>query len=84
LPFREAHHVVGRLVKEEGSRMQMEGSLPVSVLQTYSPLFAEDVGEAFNFRAAVERRSALGGTSPASVRVQVEQAKVVLRASAGE
>jgi argininosuccinate lyase len=84
LPFREAHHVVGRIVKEEGSRMQMEGSLPVSVLQTYSPLFAEDVGEAFNFRAAVERRSALGGTSPASVRVQVEQAKVVLRASAGE
>lgn len=81
LPFREAHHVVGRLVKEEGKRMEVEGSLPVSVLQNYSSLFTEDVTDAFDFRAAVERRVALGGTAPASVRAQVAQAKQLLEAA---
>ncbi|MBL8046769.1 MAG: argininosuccinate lyase, partial [Anaerolineales bacterium] len=78
LPFREAHHVVGRIVKEQGSQMQAEGALPLSTLQSYSPLFTEDAATAFDFRAAVERRTVLGGTAPASVRAQIAQAMGLL------
>lgn len=78
MPFREAHHVVGRMVKEEGTRMQAEGHVPLSVLQTYSSLFTEDVASAFDFRAAVERRAVLGGAAPVSVRAQIAQARQLL------
>lgn len=89
LPFREAHHVVGRAVALVDERQKTTDDEPSAIarrlsdlsleaLQQLSPLFAEDVAEAFNFRAAVERRSALGGTAPANVRAQIAQARKLL------
>jgi argininosuccinate lyase len=72
LTFREAHHVVGKVVREMGEKEKLRD---VSELKRYSPLFEADVVEAFDFRAAVERRSALGGTGPASVREQIALAR---------
>jgi argininosuccinate lyase len=69
LPFREAHHVVGSVVREMG---EGQASWETAALQRFSPLFDDDVSAAFDFRAAVERRSADGGTGPESVRRQIE------------
>jgi argininosuccinate lyase len=68
LPFREAHQVVGSVVREMG---EGQASWETAALQRLSPLFEDDVSAALDFRAAVERRSAEGGTSPESVRRQI-------------
>ncbi|MGQ0600858.1 MAG: argininosuccinate lyase, partial [Anaerolineales bacterium] len=73
VPFREAHHIVGRIVKDEGGRMRDEGVLPLEVLQGFSAVFESDVSAMWDFRAAVERRNVAGGTSPESVRRQIAE-----------
>lgn len=87
VPFREAHHVVGRVVqKAEGGRQKADNGQPSTVhrlwdelsledLRAISPMFEADVAEVWDFAAAVARRSAVGGTSPASVRAQVAEAR---------
>jgi argininosuccinate lyase len=83
VPFREAHHIVGRIVKETGETLRGENmeSLSTAELRQFSSVFDEDVKEVWDFRAAVERRGVLGGTSPASVRAQIAQMRQRLSSS---
>jgi argininosuccinate lyase len=68
IPFREAHHVVGGLVRAAEDRSVDLGELPAELLVGAHPaLGAEEVREALNPAAAVERRNLLGG--PARARV---------------
>jgi argininosuccinate lyase len=68
LPFREAHHVVGGLVREAEARGVQLGELPEDVLLgAHASLSGPELGAALDPRAAVERRSLLGG--PARERV---------------
>jgi argininosuccinate lyase len=80
VPFREAHHIVGQIVKSEGERMKDAGNLSVEILRKFSAAFDEEVSAVWDFRAAVERRNALGGTSPESVRGQIQKARALLGA----
>jgi argininosuccinate lyase len=73
LPFREAHHLVGQAV-----RLGPLDQLDLAALQHLSPAFEADVSAVWDFRAAVARRTALGGTAPASVRAQIAQARARL------
>ena len=83
MPFREAHHLVGQAVKltegRPGAAAGLE-ALDLETLRGLSTVFEADVAEVWDFRAAVERRAALGGTSPASVRAQIAQARARLAA----
>jgi len=83
VPFREAHHIVGRIVKETGGRGENLEGLSIAALREFSQVFDEDVKEVWDFRAAVERRGALGGTSPESVRAQIEQLRQRISGSTG-
>jgi argininosuccinate lyase len=68
LPFREAHHVVGGLVREAEARGKDLAELPIDTLAAAHPALAsEEAVQTLDPRAAVERRSVLGG--PARVRV---------------
>ncbi len=78
LPFRQAHHVVGEVVRIAETERCKLSEIPLSRLQSISPLFAEDVLDVFNFEAAAARREAIGGTAPSSVEVQIEKAKMLL------
>ncbi len=75
VPFREAHHIVGRIVKEEGRRMKDEGRLALEVLQRFDTAFDETVAELWDFDVAVNRRAVVGGTSVESVRAQIQKAR---------
>jgi argininosuccinate lyase len=78
MPFREAHHVVGKLVRlasEQGVALSM---LPLQTMRELSPLFDNDVREVFNFDLAVARRKTPGGTAPEAVGLQIEQARKLL------
>jgi argininosuccinate lyase len=75
VPFREAHHVAGRLVQQAIERGTTLSELPLDVYQAAHEAFDESVFSALDMETAVERRDVLGGPS----RARVEQAIAELR-----
>ena len=67
MPFREAHAVVGGLVREAEARARDLHELPFAVYEAASALFAPDVLE-LDVDAALAARDVPGGTAPARVR----------------
>ncbi|MDQ2643484.1 MAG: argininosuccinate lyase [Myxococcota bacterium] len=69
VPFREAHHVVGALVREADTRGVELSELPESALVAAHPLLTgPELKSALDPEAAVERRALVGG--PAKPRVE--------------
>ncbi len=67
VPFRQAHEIVGRIVRhcvETGRGLQ---ELKLSELKRFCPHFQSDVRRWLTPEAAVARRRATGGTAPANV-----------------
>jgi argininosuccinate lyase len=75
VPFRDAHHVVGRLVGTCEARGQDFSSLTLDELQAAHPSFDEGVFGWLEPRAAAERRTSLGGTASSEVVAQVAALK---------
>ncbi|KAL8733350.1 MAG: hypothetical protein Q9166_002174 [cf. Caloplaca sp. 2 TL-2023] len=78
VPFRETHHISGRVValaEKEGKGMD---ELKVEELQGVDGRFEDDVKECFDHEAAVEKRTAKGGTAKSSVREQIKVLKELL------
>ena len=71
VPFRQAHEIVGKIVREAERRGQSWTTLPLAKLKTFSPLFDQDLYAALTVEAALELRSEPGGTAPESVRVAI-------------
>ena len=68
LPFREAHHVTGRIVAAaEGSGVTLD-KLPLEVMQEAHPGITEDVFSVLSVRNSVKSRTSYGGTAPQNVR----------------
>jgi argininosuccinate lyase len=78
VPFREAHGLAGRAVKKAIELGVSLDRLPVYEWKAISPLIEEDVASVFDFTASVNRRSVIGGTGSAAVKVQLEEAKSVM------
>ena len=76
LPFREAHHVVGALVREAETRNVQLGELPADVLVTaHASLSGDGLRSALDPAAAVERRSLIGGPAKATVQKAITTAR---------
>ena len=76
LPFRDAHHVVGALVREAETRNVQIGELPAEVLVAAHPaLTGPDLALALDPEAAVERRSLIGGPAKATVLAAITSAR---------
>jgi argininosuccinate lyase len=71
LPFRDAHELVARAVREAIGRGVGLSELPLETLQSFHAAIDADVGEALTLRGSVEARKTVGGTAPAQVRAQV-------------
>ena len=70
MPFRDAHHVSGRLVAYALKCGKTLSELTMAELQQESELFAEDVYQALDPEVAIERRQVPGG--PARTMVEAE------------
>ncbi|MFA5550033.1 MAG: argininosuccinate lyase [Trueperaceae bacterium] len=81
VPFREAHHVVGRLVGEALALGVPLEELPLQQLQAAEPHIAEDVYQALELEQVVNARASYGG--PARTRV-LEQITAVRKDLAAE
>jgi len=73
--FREAHHAVGRLVRQcEDQRLELH-TLPLAAFADAHPLFGHDVFDALSPLQSVENREIDGGTGPSAVRAQLAAAQ---------
>ena len=75
LPFREAHDVVGRVVRHAIDAGLALDALDVATLRRFSPLIDADVVTAITVEASLAARSVSGGTAPAAVRRSLELAR---------
>ncbi len=64
LPFRDAHHVTGRLVGEASSRGIGLEALPLAVMQEAEPRISDAVFAVLGVENSVGSRTSYGGTAP--------------------
>ncbi|KAK6865798.1 argininosuccinate lyase [Apiospora arundinis] len=77
-PFREAHHISGRVVAESEKREISMDKLTLEELQAIDPRFTADIVEAFEYETSVEAKSSQGGTSRSSVLEQIQAVRAML------
>ena len=76
MPFREAHHVTGRIVAKAAEAGVALHQLPLSEMQAIEPSITAEVLSVLSVQASVESRTSYGGTAPKNV---LAQAKAWLR-----
>jgi len=81
VPFRDAHHLVGRIVRRALELHLELDELPLAEYQRFSALFENDVYDRLKPETAVSRRVEIGGTSPAQVRRALRSLRALLRRS---
>jgi argininosuccinate lyase len=75
LPFREAHEVIGKLVKHCIERGTHLSALSLEELKSFSALFDMDVFQALRLESVVNRRATVGGTGREAVVQQLSDLK---------
>jgi argininosuccinate lyase len=75
LPFRQAHHVVGRLVKMAEEKGCDLAGLELADMQTVEPRLTRAVFRVLTLDYSVASRRSSGGTAPANVRRAVANAR---------
>ena len=68
LPFREAHHITGSLVRLAERKGCSLADLPLAEMQRIEPRINEEIRRTLSVEAAVEGRTSFGGTAPVNVR----------------
>ncbi len=68
LPFREAHHATGAIVKEAERRGVALEDMPLEALQAVESRISADVYSVLSVENSVNSRTSYGGTAPQNVR----------------
>ncbi|MGB8982019.1 MAG: argininosuccinate lyase [Anaerolineales bacterium] len=74
MPFRESHAVTGKAVRAAAEKGLSLDQFSLREWQALGP-FEADVYSVFDAMKSIEKRNAVGGTSPQSVRNQIQIAK---------
>jgi len=72
LPFRDAHHVVGRSVAYCLDKGVDLSELTIEELKSFSDLINDDIYDYITLEASVNSRKAIGGTAKGSVEYQIK------------
>ena len=73
MPFREAHHVTGRIVAAAEARGVALDRLPLAALQAIEPRITRDALKVLSVERSVASRASLGGTAPKNVAAQAKR-----------
>ncbi len=68
IPFRQAHDLVGKLLKEAERQGKVWTELPLAELKNISPALESDFSKVLSVDAALAAKNVSGGTAPESVR----------------
>jgi argininosuccinate lyase len=71
IPFRQAHDIVGKVLREAEKQNISWTSLPLETLKKISPVFEADIANVLNVDAALAAKKVPGGTAPESVRAAI-------------
>jgi len=75
LPFREAHHTTGMIVKRAEALGCTLAELPLAELQAVEPAITAAVYDVLDPDCSVAARLSYGGTAPETVRAAIAEAK---------
>lgn len=75
VPFREAHEIVGKVLRAAEHEGKSIREMPLARLKEFSPVFDNNLGTALTLESALARHATLGGTAPAAVRAAVQDFK---------
>jgi argininosuccinate lyase len=75
VPFREAHEIVGKVLRAAEQEGKSIREMPLARLKEFSPVFDSDLGTALTLESALARHATLGGTAPAAVRAALQDFK---------
>jgi argininosuccinate lyase len=73
LPFREAHHVTGRIVAKAAEAGVPLDKLPLVIMQAIEPRITKAVFGVLTVDASVRSRNVYGGTAPKNVRAAAQR-----------
>lgn len=73
LPFREAHHITGRLVARAAEKGVGLEDLSLAEMQEAEPRIDDSVYTVLGVEKSVTSRTSYGGTAPENVRIQAER-----------
>src|SRR5258708_2475487 len=71
IPFRQAHDIVGRILREAEKQNIPWTSLPLATLKKIAPEFEADFAGSLSLDAALASKKVPGGTAPESVRAAI-------------
>jgi argininosuccinate lyase len=71
IPFRQAHDIVGKVLREAEKQNIPWTSLPLEALKKLSPAFEADFAGSISLEAALASKKVPGGTAPDSVRAAI-------------
>jgi argininosuccinate lyase len=72
IPFRQAHDIVGKVLREAEKQNVSWTALPIGLLKTISPAFDSDLAASLTLDAALASKKVPGGTAPDSVRAALD------------
>ena len=75
VPFRDAHGIVARAVREAERKGVDLSRLPLAALKKFSGKIGADVKDALTLEGSVAARNHIGGTAPAQVRAAAARAR---------
>jgi argininosuccinate lyase len=73
IPFRDAHHMTGRIVAKAAEACVALHRLPLAVMREIEPRIGEDVFSVLSVDKSVKSRVSFGGTAPKNVRAQAKK-----------
>src|SRR4051812_23672190 len=73
MPFRDAHHVTGRIVARAAEAGQPLEKLSLAAMQAIEPRISKDVFAVLSVECSVASRTSLGGTAPKNVRREAQR-----------
>jgi len=80
VPFREAHEIVGRLVRGRLAQKKDLAGITLGELRAVDPRFGDSAVDEVDVLRSLRSRSSPGGTAPERVRAAIEEARAALRA----
>jgi argininosuccinate lyase len=72
MPFRDAHHITGRIVAKAAEGGVALHALPLGEMQAIEPKITKDVLGVLSVESSVKSRTSFGGTAPKNVAAQAK------------
>ena len=75
VPFREAHEIVGKMVSHADGKGVQVHELSLTDYQSFSKAVESDIQDRLSFKAAIDQKDGIGGTSHQQVQERLKKMK---------